>query len=344
MATTPTSYHTLRLETRAMGCTWAVILNPGAADELMHASSALNAVYPLEQKMSTFRADSDLSQLNRAAAITPHPVNDDLFEVLDRALRLARETEGAFDPTSRPLSLLWRRCRDEQRIPTSEEIAATLMLTGHHRVRLDSTLRTVSFQFSPTDEAGASTGMELDLGAIGKGFAIDRAARVLCDAGVADFLIHGGYSSVFGAGVHFDQPGWPVGLKNPLLEQGDYATVFLRDQGLSTSGANVQFFRHGGRRYGHILDPRSGWPAEGLLSVTVLAPAATDADALSTALYVMGFDAAVAWCERHPEIGAILVPTQMSSRVLKPTIVGIPRGQLVFQGEDIAPDWHPSQP
>ncbi len=340
MSTTPTSYHTLRLETRAMGCVWAAILNPGAANELMHASSALNVVSPLERKMSTFRADSDLSRINRTAGVSPQAVDDDLFVVLQQSLRLAGETGGAFDPTSRPLSLLWRRCRDEQRIPTGEEIARTLLVTGHNKVIFNAAARTVQFQLASSDKGTESARTEFDLGGIGKGFAIDRAARVLRDCGVADFLIHGGYSSVYGAGVHCDQPGWPVGLKNPLLEQGDYATLFLKDQGLSTSGANVQFFRHAGRRYGHILDPRTGWPAEGLLSVTVLAPTGAEADALSTALYVMGHAAALAWCEQHPEIGAILVPSSMSSRVLNPTVVGIPREQLVFQGEDVAPDWH----
>jgi thiamine biosynthesis lipoprotein len=135
-----------------------------------------------------------------------------------------------------------------------------------------------------------------------------------------------------------------VGLKNPLLERGDFATVFLKDQGLSTSGTNVQFFRHEGRRYGHILDPRTGWPAEGLLSVTVLAPTAAAADALSTAFYVMGADTARRWCEEHPEVGAILVPAAASSKVLRPIVVGIPREQVVFQEEDVAPDWHPPQP
>lgn len=326
-----------------MGCQWAVILNPGAAADLMQASSALDIVYELERKMSTFRDDSDLSRINRTAAEAPQVLDDDLYDVLQLAFSIGQATGGAFDPTSRPLSKLWRRCRDDGRIPTVDEISQTLRFTGLQQVELGAISRRIRF-LSPGDVPAVETGrVELDLGGIGKGYAIDRSAGILREQQVRDFLIHGGYSSLYAAGMHCDQPGWPVGLKNPLLEQGDYVTVFLQDQGLSTSGTNVQFFRHEGRRYGHILDPRSGWPAEGLLSVTVLAPTAAEADALSTAFYVMGADAALAWCRDHPSIGAILVPSTSSSTVLRPIVVGIPREQVVFQREAVVPDWHPPE-
>ncbi len=344
MSSDPTSYHTLRLETRAMGCQWAVILNPGAAAEMMQASSALDIVYALEQKMSTFRDDSDLCRINRTAAESPQPLDDDLFDALRLSMSIGRETAGAFDPTSRPLSRLWKRCRDEQRIPTSDELTHTLKFTGLDKVELDEPARQIRFLAPSAKSSGEAGRVEIDLGGIGKGYAIDRSARILLEEGTVDFLVHGGFSSLYAAGVHFDQPGWPVGLKNPLLERGDYVNVFLKDQGLSTSGTNVQFFRHEGRRYGHILDPRTGWPAEGLLSVTVLAPTAAEADALSTAFYVMGIEDSISWCREHPSIGAILVPAATSSKLLKPIVVGIPQEQLVFQEEDVAPDWHPQQP
>jgi thiamine biosynthesis lipoprotein len=208
---------------------------------------------------------------------------------------------------------------------------------------LDDAAKEIQFRSPVAASESELARVELDLGGIGKGYAIDRSAAILKESGVEDFLIHGGYSSLFAAGVHFDQPGWPVGLKNPLLEQGDFATVFLKDQGLSTSGTNVQFFRHEGRRYGHILDPRTGWPAEGLLSVTVIAPTAAEADALSTAFYVMGADAAVAWCRSHPSIGAILVPADATSKVLRPIVIGLSPEMVVFQGEEVVADWHPHE-
>ena len=100
---------------------------------------------------------------------------------------------------------------------------------------------------------------------------------------------------------------------------------------MSTSGSNIQYFRSQGRRYGHILDPRTGWPAEGLLSVTVIAPTAAEADALSTAFYVMGLEIALAWCDNHPLIGAILIPHPTQGRRLAPVVHNIPADMLFFE-------------
>jgi thiamine biosynthesis lipoprotein len=172
-------------------------------------------------------------------------------------------------------------------------------------------------------------GFRLDLGAVGKGYAADCAAAELRARGVCDFLIHGGFSSLYAAGEHASQEGWPVGLKNPLFTAETYATVLLRDCGLSTSGSNIQYFRHAGRRYGHILDPRTGWPSEGLLSVTVTAPTAAEADALSTAFYVMGLEKAVAYCHDHPQVGAILIPPP-DRRSLEPIVLNIPEDRVFF--------------
>ena len=177
--------------------------------------------------------------------------------------------------------------------------------------------------------------VELDLGAIGKGYAIDRVAEYLASQQQAHFLIHGGFSSLRAHGQHNGHAGWPVGLRNPLFPDRNYATLLLKDRALASSGSNVQFFRHQGQRYGHILDPRTGWPALGMLSVTVTAPTATEADALSTAFYVMGLDAAAEYCREHPQIGAILVPPLTHGRTLTPLILNIPEEDLFF-GDDVA--------
>jgi thiamine biosynthesis lipoprotein len=143
-------------------------------------------------------------------------------------------------------------------------------------------------------------------------------AELLDEGVVCDYLVHGGRSSVLARGDHPDRPGrgWSIGLRHPLRPAERLAEFFLLDQSLSTSGSGTQFFQRRGRRYGHILDPRTGWPAEGMYSATVIAPTAAEADALSTAFYVMGPEKTAAFCGKHPDVAALLVsPTERSGDI-----------------------------
>jgi FAD:protein FMN transferase len=325
----PRAFDTIRLETRAMACPWSVILEPGASERVMIASDALNRVHELEAKLSVYRDDSAISRVNRFAADQPQTLDAELFELLWRCVELWQETDGAFDIAVRPLILLWKQCRDAGRIPTDDELAAAREITGSQHLILDAAASSIAFD---------RPGIGLDLGAIGKGYAVDWASEVLATAGVTDFVLHGGHSSVLARGDHAGQGGWPIGLKNPLFTEERYATLLLKDRALATSGSNIQYFRYQGRRYGHLLDPRTGWPADALLSVSVLAPTAADADALSTAFYVMGLEKAVAWCHNRPEIGVILVPPPQQGRDLVPVLCNIPPEILfVRRGDESGP-------
>ncbi len=322
----PLAGDTIRLETQAMACPWNVIMNPGPAEQVMRASDAFEVVHEVESLLTVYRAESELSQVNFHAAERPVPVSDELFRVLDRARTLSLETNGAFDPASGALLRTWRAARREGRIPTAAEIEDARLSAGVANIEFDSTARTIRFP---------RAGFAFDLGAIGKGYGVDRAVDSLRQAGMTDFLVHGGFSSVYGAGDHLGQGGWPVALKNPLFLEGSLATVLLQNAGLGTSGSNVQYFRHEGRRYGHILDPRTGWPAEGLLSVTVIAPTTAEADAISTALFVMGRDAALEWCDRRPEVAAVLVPPPDGAGRLSPILCNLSPDR-VFLADDLA--------
>ena len=173
---------------------------------------------------------------------------------------------------------------------------------GADKLDLDPQRRTVGFRVP---------GMEINLGSIGKGYALDRAGEVMQAHGVQHFCIHGGQSSVLARGSRgifssaeaAEREGWWIGLRHPLRPNQRMGEVRVLNRALATSGSAVQFFIDRGRRYGHILDPRSGRPAEGSLSTTVLAPLAAEADALSTACYVMGREAALEYCRSRPEIG-----------------------------------------
>jgi thiamine biosynthesis lipoprotein len=318
----PDAGPTVRLQTRAMACEFAVVMNPGPPRQVTLASDALDMIHALEAQMTVYRPDSELSHVNQRAALEPVAVEQSLFNLLRQARDLSTETAGAFDPTSGPLIALWRRCRAEGRIPTDAEISEGLSIVGMQHVTFGEDQREVRFD---------RPGVELNLGAIGKGHAVDRAAAFLVAEGLDSWLFHGGYSSVLVHGPHAGRDGWPVGLRNPLIPHERLGTILLTNQALSTSGSNVQYFRHAGQRYGHILDPRTGWPPSHLLSVTVLAPSAAVADALSTAFFVAGVENSLRYCDNHPEIRAIFVRSPEWGRTLNLVVRGIPDGSLFFE-------------
>ncbi len=318
----PRARDTVRLETEAMACRWSVILDPGAPERVMVASEALDQVHRVESMLTVYRSESELSRLNAKAALAPQAVTPELFDLLIQCREFHERTAGAFDPATHGLLQLWSRARRNADIPTQEEIDQALACSGMSRVVMDDRRQTVSY---------ACSGLGLNMGAIGKGYAIDVATQVMQDAGMDGFVIHGGHSSLFACGEHDQQGGWPIGLKNPLFTDRAWGTILLKDQALATSGSNIQYFRHEGQRYGHILDPRTGWPAAELLSVSVMAPTAAEADALSTAFYVMGLEKTLEYCDTHHTIGVLLIPRPERGKTLAPVVRNIPGDRLFFE-------------
>lgn len=285
----------------AMACEFSVFLNAGQYEDGANAAlAALDAVEYWEERLSVYRETSDISQVNRTASDEEVPLEPRLYTLLAHAAKLSADTDGAFDITAGPLVKVWGFYKRAGSIPSDDELVQALARVGSHRLIFDNVQRTIRFNVP---------GMELNLGAIGKGFALDHAAGMLALFGVGDCLLHGGQSSVLArgsqAGAHAG--GWTVGLRDPLRPDRRLAEVYLRDRALATSGATHQFFRHEGKRYGHILDPRTGRPAEGVFSSTVIAPTAAEADALSTAFYALGPAAAADYCQRRPEVGMVLL-------------------------------------
>ena len=297
-----TDRYLLRLARRAMACTFEVFLNVGQYPQGTAAAiAALDLVDELEAQLTVYRETSEVSQLNLMASFTDVEVEQRLFELLGQSLRLHRETDGAFDITAGRLSQVWGFTRRAGRMPPEEDLAAAMACVGGEYLQLDPASRSVRF---------ARPGLEINLGSIGKGYALDRCAELLAAEGVHDVLLHGGSSSVLARGSHAaeaTEPGWLIGVRNPLRPDRRLGQFRLVDRALATSGSGTQFFQHEGRRFGHILDPRTGWPAEGVYSVSVLAPSASKADALATAFYVMGPAAAEAYCEAHPEVAMVML-------------------------------------
>ncbi len=319
--TPPVAGPTVRLSTRAMACEFHVLLNtgPNSAVETWVASDALDLVHGLEDQMTVYREHSELIAINQSAGVAPVVGEPGLFAILKLAHEIAVATGGAFDPTVMPLVRLWKQCRSENRLPTQDEVDAAKARTGIEYVVLDDVAKTVSF---------SRAGIELQLNSIGKGYALDRAAEILDEHSIENRLLHGGNSSVLARGEHNGLGGWPVGIRNPLFPDERLATLILKNAAMGTSGNSVQFYRHQGQRYGHILDPRSGWPADQLLQATVIAPTSAEADALSTAFFVMGLEKAKAFCQNRPGLSAVLIPFPRSGRVLEPVNLGISADDL----------------
>ena len=287
----------------AMACEFACCLNAHSTEqEIESVIEALDLVHILEDQLTVHREDSELVGINRRAATESVTVEKQLFELLQSALDIHRTTSGAFDITSTPLSKVWGFFRRDGRVPGEVDLRQALGRVGSQHIRLDSQRHTVHFE---------RTGMELNLGGIGKGYALDRCAEVLQQNGTTDFLIHAGKSSVLAHGQRTSpertEPGWSVGLRHPLRPDVRLLEIHLVDRALGTSGSATQSIRFRGRRFGHIIDPRTGRPAEGVLSATVIGPRAATVDALSTAFYVMGPRGALKYCSDHPELATVLV-------------------------------------
>jgi FAD:protein FMN transferase len=286
----------LRVHRTAMACRFEVTLPPADANQVDAAKEALDEADRIERLLTVFRDTSEVSRLNRESAGSAVRTDPEVFDLLERCARLHAETGGAFDVTSTPLSRTWGFLRREGRVPASREIDATRALVGMDRVTLDP--RALSVRF-------ARPGMALNFGAIGKGYAVDRMGGLLRARSVRHALVSAGGSSVLAVGGH--GRGWSIDIRSPRVASGRIARLYLRDGALGTSGAGEQFVVVDGTRYGHVIDPRTGWPARGVASASVITGDATRADALSTAFLIGGPELARRYCDAHPETMAVLL-------------------------------------
>ena len=315
----------MRMQRPAMACTFEVFFNAGQhADATETALAAFDLIDELEAQLTVYRDTSEVMRLNRAAAEGPVVVEPRLFALLARAVEIHRETNGAFDITAGPLTKVWGFHRRAGQVPTDADLAEALLCVGSQHLELDADSCAVRFR---------TPGIEINLGAIGKGYSLDRSAILMAAAGVNDFLWHGGQSSVLarGGSTAGIGGGWTVGVRDPIQADRRLAEITLRDRALATSGASVQFFRHQGKRYGHILDPRTGWPAEGVFSATVVAPTAAEADALSTACYVLGVDGALDLARRRGDIGVVMVYPSAGGSSVEMSVEGLAGEDLRIQ-------------
>lgn len=272
-------------------------------------TEALAAAYDeasrLERILDRHRPESDVSKINAAAGSEPVAVSAAAYEVISLALEVAAMTNGALDITVAPLMELWGFGTGEPRVPSAEELQRVLPLVDYGRVRLDQEQMTVFLE---------QNGIRLDLGGIAKGFIVDRAADKLAEKGVRSAYFDAG-GDIRVIGEKPDGSPWRIGIRHPRNRDAILARVELRDQAIVTSGDYERFILDNGIRYHHILDPATGMPARSLASVTVIAPDAFTADALSTAVFVLGRERGRALIESLPGVDAIFVTYELEIHV-----------------------------
>ena len=256
---------------------------PGIVDE------AFDEVDRIDRLMSHYKADSPLSRINREAAQHPVAVEPELFDFIVDAMRYHRDSDGAFDITVGPLMKAWGFFRGDGRVPTENELATARRHVGGAHVLLDPISQTISF-----DESG----VELDLGGIAKGYAVDRVVGLLRRRHIAAALISAGGSTIYGLGAPPGAYGWKVEIQDPIDPRKVAFAIALKDRALSVAGSSEKAFEAGGVRYSHIMDPRTGRPVPGMLSVAVLTSSGTAGDALDNAFFVLGPERSRAYLNR----------------------------------------------
>ena len=278
--------HTIVVGREAMGCRFEVIFN--LLDNSVATSigtDALDIIEYIEEQISVYRPSSEISRINASSFTSWHDLSPDVFDLLWLAKQLHIQTNDAFDVTTGPLIKAWGFLQKQGRTPSPEKLAEAVECSGMKNIEFHEHEHKIRFK---------RPDVEINLGGIGKGWAIDKAVDLIEMEGIENFLIHGGHSSVRSrgtrglAGQKTEQNGWPVGLRHPLLREKRIGTITLQNKALGTSGSGTQFFIEKGQKIGHILDPRTGQPANGVLSATVLADTAAEADALATAAYILG--------------------------------------------------------
>lgn len=314
----------------AMGTVFELRFAAATHGAIALAESCFDLIDELEMAMTIYRDDSTLARVNASYHLAAVQLPNDLYELAKLARSIRQATDGAYDIATGALSRAWGFVKGPRRVPSPEELDDALQRTGLHHVTFDDENRTLRAD---------RPGVELNLGSIGKGYAIDRVVdRIRANLVPIPAMVHGGRSSLYALG---HQPGtlfdpWKITLHNPLDPQRPLVELKLVDQAVGTSGGTFQSFEAEGRTYGHIIDPRTGIPPEGPLSVTVVAPTAAEADALSTALYLTGPAAAERLIRMRAGLGILfmrIIPESAGGEVEAEILVmNLPRDRVVVNG------------
>ena len=258
---------------------------------------AAHEIKRIEKLISSWDHESQSSEINRNAGIRPIPVDEELYLFIERCIEISKLTDGAFDISFASMDEIWKFDGSMTKIPTEEAIQSSIRNVGYKNILLDKKNKTVFLKLPK---------MKIGFGGIGKGYAADMAKKILMEHGVKGGIINAsGDMNVWGK--QLDGTDWKVAITNPLNKNNVFALMPVKEGSVVTSGNYEKFVIFNGKRYSHIIDPRTGYPSTGVISATVFAPKAEIADALSTAIYVMGIESGLHFINQIPKIECILI-------------------------------------
>lgn len=262
-----------------------------------YIDKAVNEISRIEKLISSWDPASETSEINRNAGIKPVKVAPELYNLINRALKISEITDGAFDISYASMDKIWKFDGSMTKMPSEEEIKESVSKVGYQNIILNPKDTTVFLK---------NKGMKIGFGAIGKGYSADQAKNLLMKNGVKSGIINAsGDMNTWG-----DKPDgtpWKVAITNPMNKEHSFALLPLENRAVVTSGDYEKFVKFNGVRYAHIINPKTGYPATGIISATVFAPKAELADALATSVFVMGIDAGIDRINQLPEIDCIIV-------------------------------------
>ncbi len=261
---------------------------------------AVNEIRRIEKIISSWDPNSETSAINRNAGIKPVKVSRELFDLIKRAKKISEITDGAFDISYASMDKIWHFDGSMKQMPSPEAIKKSVAKVGYHNIILDPKNQTVFLKLK---------GMKIGFGAIGKGYSADKAKKLLISKGVKAGIINAsGDMNTWGTQPNGQK--WQIGIINPLHKNTVFATFPLTDEAVVTSGNYEKYVIFNGKRYTHIIDPRTGYPASGIISATVFAPSAELADALATSIFVMGTKIGIDRINQLPGIECVIVDDQ----------------------------------
>lgn len=262
-----------------------------------HIDTAVAEISRIEKLISSWDSSSQTSEINRNAGIKPVKVDVELFQLIERAVSISKLTDGAFDISYASMDRIWKFDGSMTAMPSEREIAASVSKVGFQNVILDKKNSTVFLKLK---------GMKIGFGAIGKGYAADKAKALLMANGVTSGIINAsGDMNTWGKQPNGNE--WKVAITNPMDKNKVFALLPITNGAVVTSGNYEKYVNFNGKRYTHIIDPRTGYPSSGIISVTVFAPKAELADALATSVFVMGIEAGLDRINQLPQIECIII-------------------------------------
>lgn len=276
------------------------------ADEIERiAEDAFAEIQRVEGIMTSYRPDSYVSRINSGAGKRAIPVPDELYNLIEQSKSISLKTEGKLDISFAAMDSLWDFRKPNPTLPKKKDVAKITKLINYNNILTDSKRKTVRL---------AKAGMRIGLGAIAKGYAVDRAGEILKSRGISNFIVYGG-GDLLVEGSKGGLP-WKVGIQHPRDKMRYFAKLPLQGrEAVVTTGDYEKFFMLNGRRYHHVLDPDTGFPAVGTTSVTIVAKSATFADAMATGVFVLGPEKGMALIESEPDLEGVIVDSDFKTRV-----------------------------